>query len=112
MGDEFVPEKVMMVFAWIDLSSEAMFPHYLKECREAVGIEDFDVLYGEFIHAGYRLDYPAFLAECRAEGEEFSLEFARGVRDVLGLDGDDARAFAVAIACGSVPGNIFDDGEV
>jgi hypothetical protein len=101
MGEEFLPEKVAEVFAWIDLSSEPMFPHYLKERCEAVGIEDFDVLYGEFIHAGYRLRYPAFIAQCSAEREEISLEFCRGVLDVLGLEGDDARVFAVALACGS-----------
>ena len=103
MGEEFLPEKVAEVFAWIDLSSEPMFPHLLKECCEAAGIEDFDVLFGEFIHAGYRLRYPAFIAQCLAEGEYISREYWRGVRDVLGLEGDDARAFAVAIACGSAP---------
>ena len=82
---------------------------FLRECMEREGIEDHNVLFGEFIHAGCHLSYPAFLAECRAEGEEFSLEFARGVREVLGLEGGDARAFAVALACGSVPGNVFDD---
>jgi hypothetical protein len=55
MGDEFLPEKVKMVFAWIDLSDGPMF---LRECMERQGIEDHDVLFGEFIHAGYRLDYP------------------------------------------------------
>jgi hypothetical protein len=98
MGDEFVPEKVKMVFAWIDLSDGPMF---LRECMERQGIEDRDVLFGEFIHAGYRLYYPRFVAECNAEGEQFSLEFARGVMDVLGLDVEWRQAFAVAIACGS-----------
>jgi hypothetical protein len=79
MGDEFLPEKVKMVFAWIDLSREApMFPMFLRECMERADIEDHDVLFGEFIHAGYRLSYPAFVAECNAEGEQFSLEFFSG----------------------------------
>jgi hypothetical protein len=96
---EELPEKVAEVFAWIDLSPEK--PMFLCECMEQAGIEDHDVLFGEFIHAGYRLDYPRFVAECHAEGEEFSLEFARGCMDVLGLDVEWKKAFAVAIACGS-----------
>jgi hypothetical protein len=102
-----VPEKVKMVFAWIDLSSEPMFPHYLKECCDVAGIEDFDVLFGEFIHAGYRLSYHKFIAECNAEGDTFSLPWARGVMDVLGLDDEWKQAFVTALACGSVPGNFY-----
>ncbi len=97
-----IPEKVAEVFAWIDLSEKPVFPMFLKECMEAAGIEDFDVLYGEFVHAGYRLDYPTFVAMCNAESDELSLEYCRGVRDVLGLYGEWRLAFAVAIACGSV----------
>jgi hypothetical protein len=98
---EELPEKVAEVFAWIELEEGPMFPMYLKECMEEAGFEDYDVLFGEFIHAGYRLDYPAFVGQCLAEGEFISREFWRGVVDVLSLYGDDARAFAVAIACGS-----------
>jgi hypothetical protein len=105
---EALPEKVGEVFAWIALSDDKpMFVPFLKELMEEAGIEDYDVLFGEFIHAGYRLDYPRFVAECHAGGAEFSLEFSHGVMDILGLDGDDRQAFAVAIACGSVPGNFY-----
>jgi hypothetical protein len=96
-----LPEKVAEVFAWIEVEERPMFPMYLRECMERADIEDHDVLYGEFIHAGYRLPYNEFIAECNAEGDTFSLKFARGVMDVLGLDGEERQAFAAAIACGS-----------
>jgi hypothetical protein len=98
-----VPEVVAQVFLWIELDEGPVFPLFLKERMGEAGIEDFDVLYGEFIHAGYRLSYPQFIATCNARCDELSPTFAKGVMDVLGLRSSEWRsAFAVAMAMGSV----------
>jgi hypothetical protein len=98
-----VPEEVAEVLLWIELDVGPVFPMFLRERMEEAGIEDHDVLYGEFVHAGYRLSHPQFIATCNAKCDELSPTFAKGVMDVLGLRSCEWRsAFAVAMAMGSV----------
>jgi hypothetical protein len=78
-----------------------VFSVVLERFMQDRDIETFDELHFAFTEAGYELDFETFLEACSGEADAMTIEFVRGVVDVLALDEKELAAFAWAQLWGS-----------
>jgi hypothetical protein len=80
----------------------SVFAIVLERFMQDREIETFDELHFALTEAAYELDFETFLDACSGDTDAMTIEFVRGVVDVLDIvDNEELAAFAWAYLWGS-----------